>query len=146
MRIRTPSDHVLNKLSLAPQAVGAGATVNGTGVDKRGWETAQAAIDIGAVVDAANTSVTVKLQESSDDGVSDAYADVSGATTGAVLNAGQNEPYTFDINLSDRERYLRLVATGGSVGGGLVSGEIVLMDGRTLPPTQDNTPVQVGYT
>jgi hypothetical protein len=137
------SDNVLVKQSIAPQAVGTGAIVNGTGVDCAGHETALVDVELGAIVDGANISVTVKLQESSDDGVADAYADIAGATTGAVLNAGQNEPYLFDVNLSERERYIRAVATGGSSGGGLASAAIHLGGGRHRPPTQVNTVISM---
>lgn len=55
------------------------------------------------------TSVTIKLQESSDNGA-DAYADVVGATTGALTTAGQAlRIQTGAINV---ERYLKVVTTG----------------------------------
>ena len=144
--IRTPSDHILNKQSLAPQAIGTGATVNGTGVDTEGFEAGRLEVQAGAVVAGANQSVTVKIQQSSDDAASDPYADIALATTGAILNAGENEPYLIDINLSETERYLRAVATGGSSAGGLVSAAFNLMTARHSPPTQDNTVVETGYT
>lgn len=54
-------------------------------------------------------SVTIKLQESSDNGA-DAYADVVGATTGAQAAA----PYSARIALGsiDVERYIKVVTTG----------------------------------
>ncbi len=141
-----PSETVLVKQSLAPQAVGSGATATGAGVDCSGYEALLVDIELGAIVDSANVSVTVKLQESSDNGVVDTFADITGATTGAVLNAGQNEPYLFDVNLSERERYIRAVATGGSSGGGLVGVSFHLSRGRKAPPTQVNTATKIGYT
>lgn len=55
------------------------------------------------------TSVTIKLQESSDNGA-DAYADVVGATTGALTTA----PAALRIatGLIDVERYLKVVTVG----------------------------------
>jgi len=54
-------------------------------------------------------SVTIKLQESSDNGA-DAYADVTGATTGALSSAHQGlRIQTGAINV---ERYLKVVTTG----------------------------------
>lgn len=55
------------------------------------------------------TSVTIKLQESSDNGA-DAYADVVGATTGALSSA----PTALRIatGLINVERYLKVVTTG----------------------------------
>lgn len=133
---RTPSDSVLVKQAIAPQSI-SGASVNGTGIDCLGYESLLVITEAGAV----GTSITVKLQESSDDAAADPYADVTGATTGAVT--GANEPYIMDVNLSERERYIRPVAT--AVGIVLVGVTFVLGSGRHLTPTQDNTVVQVGY-
>lgn len=55
------------------------------------------------------TSVTIKLQESSDDGA-DAYADVTGATTGALSSAPQ--AVRVATGAIDVERYLKVVTTG----------------------------------
>lgn len=55
------------------------------------------------------TSVTIKLQESSDNGVGDSFADVTGATTGALSSVGAVRVQTGLINV---ERYLRVVTTG----------------------------------
>lgn len=145
MNIHTMSDHVRPYQSLAPQAVGSAATVNGTGVDCQGWEGALVVVEMGAIVDTSNITLTVKVQQSSDDGDADAYADVTDATTGAIPNSGENEVYLIELNMSERERYIRAVVTGGSAGGGLVSATIVPFRGRHLPPTQQNTVVQVGF-
>ena len=140
------SDTQLVKQGIAPQAVAAGATVQGGGIDCLGYETQQVVVEMGAIVSGANKTVTVKLQESSDNNVADAWADVASATTGAIANAGQNEPYIVDVNLSEVERYLQAVATGGSSDGGLVSATFVLAKGREAPPTQVNTVVRIGYS
>ncbi len=55
------------------------------------------------------TSVTIKIQESSDNGSGDAFADVVGATTGALSAIGAVRVQTGLINV---ERYLRVVTTG----------------------------------
>jgi hypothetical protein len=56
------------------------------------------------------TSVTIKIQESSDDGDTDAFADVTGATTGALDAVGAVRVATAD-DLAV-EQYLRVVTTG----------------------------------
>src|SRR5690606_22628196 len=56
------------------------------------------------------TDVTIKVQSSSDDGDGDAFADVTGATTGALTAVGGRRVATAN-NLSI-ERYLRVVTTG----------------------------------
>lgn len=54
-------------------------------------------------------SVTIKLQESSDNGA-DAYADVTGATTGALSSGGQ--ALRVELGLINVERYIKVVTTG----------------------------------
>ena len=139
------SESVLVKQSIAPQAVGTGATATGAAVDCQGFETLLVDVELGAIVDTTNISVTVKLQQSSDNGDEDAFADISGATTGAIGHSGANEPYLFDVNLSECERYIKAVATGGSAGGGLVSVAFHLSKARHAPPTQVNSAIRVGY-
>jgi hypothetical protein len=55
------------------------------------------------------TSVTIKLQESSDNGA-DAYADVVGGTTGALVAARQG--IRIATGLINVERYLKVITTG----------------------------------
>lgn len=56
------------------------------------------------------TSVTVKVQSSTDDGGGDAFADITGATTGALSAVGAARVAT--SNTASVERYLRIVTTG----------------------------------
>jgi hypothetical protein len=138
------SDSHLVKGSLWPQAVTQDDDTNGDGVDCLGYETLLAVVAAG---DIAAGTVTVKLQESSDDGSTDAYADIASATTGAIAAAGDDEVYLIDVNLSERERYIRAVATdAGGGGANEVAAVFVLSKGRHLPPTQENTVVKIGYS
>jgi len=125
-----------------PQSHTSGA-LNGTGVNCQGFETLTVVVNIGAITASSNYSLTVKLQESSDDGSTDAYADITGATTPTVLNAGQNEPYIIEVNLSEVEQYVRPVVTAGSSSGGLVGVTFLLSNPREAPVTQVNTVVTV---
>lgn len=56
------------------------------------------------------TSVTVKVQSSTDNGGGDAFADITGATTGALTTAGAARVAT--ASNASVERYLRIVTTG----------------------------------
>jgi hypothetical protein len=146
VNIHTISDFHKYVQALAPQAVSTGAdVVTGSGVDCEGWEGLLAICEFGAIVDTANISLNAILQESSDDGSADAYADIANAATGVKLNAGENEVYLIELNLSEIERYVRVTIDGGSAGGGLVEITFVLFRGRRGPPTQENTVVQVGF-
>lgn len=58
----------------------------------------------------SGTSVTIKVQSSTDDGGGDAFADITGATTGALSAIGATRIAT--ANNASVERYLRVVTTG----------------------------------
>lgn len=85
-----------------------GSASNGTGVDF-GASSAfglQAYLQVFAFT---GTSVTVKLQESSDNGAGDAYADVVGGAFAAASAIGTQRIATAAISV---ERWLRVVTTG----------------------------------
>lgn len=86
-----------------------GGAANGTGVDFAASSAfgLQAWLHIFAFT---GTSVTVKIQESSDNAVGDAYADVVGGSFGALSAIGSYRLATA-TNLSV-ERWLRVVTTG----------------------------------
>lgn len=136
---RTPSDVIKSVHSVSPQVVN-NTSVNGTGVSLQSWDAAQITVNVGAI---AGTNITVKLQESSDDGDADAYADITDATTGAITDA--DEIYLFDLNCSEVELYVRPVVTTTGAGDTLVGVVVNLMSGRHLVPDQQNVPTQVGY-
>lgn len=142
--MRQLTSSALVKTALVPAELAAGAT-NGTGVDCRGFERATLLVTVGAL--AGDHNVTVKLQESSDNGSGDAFADVADATTGAVAAAGDESTYAIEVNLSKRERYLRAVGTvaGTATPVALTSGVLILHRSTTtnLPATQDETIVSV---
>lgn len=87
------------------------AATNGTSVD-HGAATAfglQAYLHVFSVV---GTSVTVKLQESSDNGVGDAFTDVTGGGFTAVLGGSRGAQRIATATNLAVERYLRVVTTG----------------------------------
>lgn len=95
-------------LRTAGKRTDSGAT-NGASVD----DGAASAFGLQAylhVFEAVGTSVTVKLQQSSDNGVGDAWADVAGGTFAAATGIGAQRIETArDLAV---ERYLRVVTTG----------------------------------
>ena len=61
------------------------------------------------------TTLTVTLQSSSDNAVTDAYADIVGITTGAIAKATLAVGYNFTMTLPSAavyERWLRVMYTG----------------------------------
>jgi hypothetical protein len=85
------------------------AATNGTGVDFTGT-TAFGLQAYLQVFSFTGTSVTVKLQESSDNGVGDAWADVTGG--GFTAATGRTTQRIQTTRALSVERYLRAVTTG----------------------------------
>jgi hypothetical protein len=92
------------------------ASTNGTGLDYgvAVGTTAfglQLYVHLGALT---GTSIAVKLQHSNDDGGADPYADITGATTGALTTAPQAVRVATSATASIK-RYIRAVSTGVSL-------------------------------
>lgn len=106
-------------------------------IDMAGYEGVKIYTMFGAITSGAATSV--KIQQSSDDGSVDTYADLEG-TSVTVADDDDNQVVVHDI-YRPRERYLKAVvlrATQNSVIDGIVA---VLYGARELPPTNDATTV-----
>lgn len=106
------------KVTRVSNAVAAGTTaVNGTGVSHKGFGATVFYILIGTIT--AGGTVTVKAQQSSDDGSADAYADLEG--TGIVLDdTNSNKVVVLEV-IEPREEYVRPVV--------LRSGANAVLDG-----------------
>lgn len=95
-----------------PASLGTGAT-NGTGIDTVGFNQALLVLAVGAM--GSSGTMDVKVQESSDNGVSDTWADVTGAVfTQLVDGTHDNTAHIASLDLSATERYIRIVSTGGT--------------------------------
>ncbi len=147
MNIHSPAANVLVKPTLDPESRTASA--NGLGVDCRGYERALVIFHLGAHDrTTGDETITFKVQESSDDGSVDTYADITGATTGALgnvtPNANSGNVYLIEVNLAKRERYLRgATVAAGTTPIDLCSATILLFNGRNLAVSQDATVVSV---
>jgi hypothetical protein len=89
------------------------AATNGTGVDR--WDGVAGSSLFGAqmyvqLIAFTGTSVTIKVQSSTDNGAGDAFADVTGLTTSAMAAIGAERAAT--AAGATIERYLRVVTTG----------------------------------
>ena len=84
-------------------------TDNSTGVDCRGFRRALVIVNAGTATSgsAGSGSLAVTVQESSDDGSSDAYAAITGAAFAAITTANDEAIYIGSIDLTKRERYIR---------------------------------------
>lgn len=121
-------------------AVAAGTTAqNSTGVDTQGFEGVKFYTSFGTITSGAATSVN--LAQSSDDGSSDAYADLTGSSI-TVADDDDNQVVVHDI-FRPRERYVRVEiarATQNSV----IDGVIAVLYGASKLPTTDDTTTVVG--
>ena len=99
-------DSVISKATLRPQV--ATSSVNGIGVDTSGFNSAEAALEVGAVSGAFPT-LDVKIQDSANNS---SFADVSGLTFVQVTAANNSQGIRIEgLNTATRRRYLRAVAT-----------------------------------
>lgn len=118
---------------------GAMSTGNGSGIDCRGYRTA---ILYANVVTGASKSYAIKMQSSSDNGVADSFADISGAACTAITANNTNAQVVVD--LTQVERYLRAVITATS---SPVAEQVwILKDPITKPATQDADETVVVHT
>lgn len=90
------------------------ASSNGKSIDTKGAQWCAFIYQFGTTTTGTSGTVTFKLQESSDDGSSDTFADITGATTAALTtdSGGQNaKRICISIPTAGRERYIRAVLT-----------------------------------
>jgi hypothetical protein len=130
----TASETIKAIHSLLPQSLQVGAN-EGAGVDCRGFD--EALIVVAAGVVTGSGSHAFKVQESGDNAVADAYADVTDAAFTAITASNDNTVYVGRVNLRERQRYLRVLDTGGVA---VMEGAavIILMAAAILPVTQVN--------
>jgi len=112
-------ENTKNVLGLAP-VDSTGAANNGAGIDTLAHANFGEVLTLITVGSASGTpdsfSVAAKIQQSSDDGSGDAYADVSGLTMTAITtNNGVGEIHFDKGELT--ERYFRVVVTPTFAGG-----------------------------
>ena len=95
-----------------PAAIIDNAAVTFAAVDTIGARFARFRFQLGALDIAFATPP--KIQESDDDGSTDAYADITGATLSAISATKDNKLYQISIPIhGGRKRYLKAVATAG---------------------------------
>lgn len=119
-------------------AVAAGQTTQtSSAIDTAGYDGVKIYSMFGAITAGAVTSV--KIQQSSDDGSADAYADLAGSSI-SVADDDDNQVVVHDI-YRPRDRYLKAVisrATQNAVIDGIVA---VLYCADKMPTTDDTTTV-----
>lgn len=119
-------------------AVAAGVTdQNGTSVDTLGYEGVAFVAAFGALTAGAVTSL--KAQQSSDNGVADAFADLKG--TGVPLpDSGSNKVLILDV-FRPRERYVRPVIDRETANAA-IDGVYAILYGAAEEPVEHDASVQ----
>lgn len=120
-------------------AVAAGTSVitPSAGIDMAGFDGCMFAVSFGTITAGAVTSI--KVQQSSDDGVADAYSDLEG-TSQTVADDDDNQVFLVDV-FKPRKRYLKVIvsrATQNAVLDGILAMQYAP---RVRPTTQDATTV-----
>ena len=105
MRAKDIGAYIVYKQSLVPAT--RTTTGNGTGVDRQGFLSCKAVLDLGAASGTAAT-LDAKIQDSADNTT---FADLAGATLAQVGGTSDNSVTVKDLDLSGAKRYLRAVAT-----------------------------------
>lgn len=121
-------------------AVAAGTTdQTSSAIDTANFEGVKIYTAFGTITSGAVTSV--KIQQSSDDGSADAYADLAG-TSVTVADDDDNQVVVHDI-FRPRERYLKVVVDRGTQNA-VIDGIVAVLYGARENPTTDDTSTVVG--
>jgi|TARA_Y100000034_G_scaffold132026_1_gene194062 hypothetical protein len=125
-------------------AVAAGTSdQNSSSVDMQNFESVTFIASLGTL--SASQVTTMKAQQSSDDGGSDAFADLAATQTDAMADDDDDQCIVLEI-VKPRERYVRVVlerATGNAV----IDGILAIKTGpRKKPTTHDAATVQTSKT
>jgi hypothetical protein len=132
------------KLVRHSAAVAAGSTTitPSAGVDTKGYDSCMFVVAFGAITAGAATSI--KVAQSSDDGVADAYSELAGSSV-TVPDDGDGKLFYVEVCQS-RKRYLKLIvlrATQNVVLDGITA---ILSDPHDIPTTHETATVGGGKT
>lgn len=120
---------------IVPQTVSVG-TEDGASVDTRDFDTMLIIVAVGTVT--ATGTVDITVQESSDDAVGDAFANITGAVFTQITVANDNTVYVGRIKCKSFERFIRAQAVVGADTGDFgISYVLAKFDGLA-PVTQTN--------
>jgi len=130
--------HANCKVSRVMNAVAAGTTdQNSASVDMADFE---GVIFLAAFGTLTATQVTsLKAQQSSDDGSSDAFADLEGTSVGPLADADGNKMLALDV-YRPRERYVRATIDRGTANA-VIDGIVAIQYGARKAPVTHSTTV-----
>lgn len=125
--------------AIAPAVVD-GATATALWVDTQGFNELALIIQLGAMDDALTA---LKIQESNDAGVTDTPDDISGAdfsVSGSLPDADDDgKNVAVIINLQNRKRYIKVLATAGATGAGVAMAALAILARPETVPSDATT-------
>ena len=127
----------LSVISAANASAAGTATITSAAIDTAGYEGVLIAIKFGAIVSGA--VVTVKAQQSSDNAVADAYADLLG-TSQTVADTDDNKVFLIDI-YKPAERYLKAIVSTATQNSTVECIVAYRYGAKKLPAVDDSTTV-----
>lgn len=105
-------------------------------VDTQGFTGCCFVASFGALT--ASQVTQIKVQQSDDDGASDAYSDLEGSLVGPLADADGNKQLVVDI-VRPQKRYLKLVVDRGTANA-VIDGVVAYLYGaKSLPVTQPSS-------
>lgn len=125
-------------ISRVLNAVAAGTSAQtSSAVDMTGYEGCLFIASFGALT--ATQVTSIKAQQSSDDGSSDAYADLTGTLVGPLADADGNKLLVLDV-YRPRDRYLKCIVNRATANA-VIDGVIAIRYGARVQPTVQGSTV-----
>lgn len=118
------------------QAAGFGDIITSDAVDMLGYESALFVVTLGAVT--STGTATAKIQQSSDNASSDAYADLEDSGLASVGDASTEKKLLIEV-LNPKERYLKCLVARATANVEIDSIDVWLFGPKADPVVQGST-------
>jgi len=125
----------------AAVAAGTSAITPSAGIDMKGFDSCLFVAAFGTITSGAATSI--KVQQSSDDGVADGYSDLTG-TSVTVLDTYDDKLVYVEV-VRPAKRYLKLIVSRATQNA-VLDGITAILSGAHDVPTTHDTTVATGET
>lgn len=133
------TENYLVKSGILPQSTSA-AELTDAYIDTKDYTEALVIYHAGTMGASAESDFGVEHSVSTTEA---SFARLTGASFTQVTTANDNTIYTMAIDLTQTKRYIRCQNQGDGSNAGVVSGCVVLIGGKNLPVSQDNTAIDV---
>ena len=136
---KDPATGTKTVVAIASQSITSATDTNSSGIDLsefKGW--VKIVVNAGTFT-GASPAMDIDIQESSDDGSSDAYADVTGASFTQITTSNDAQLHVARLLPSAVERYIRIQATSSGTITAIPIGITVELCGPGDSGDADNT-------